>query len=78
MPAPRARTPWQVAPGHSGSKPAPGDGLLTEALAAAGLRVVAVEKDARSPALLLRQLMSRPNVACRRAVNLTFPWRSAL
>jgi 23S rRNA (adenine-N6)-dimethyltransferase len=50
-----------------------GDGLLTEALADADFRVIAIEKDERLSGLLRQRLASRPNVACRRADFLTFP-----
>lgn len=50
-----------------------GDGLLTEALADAGFRVLAIEKDERLCGLLRQRLAGRPNVACRRADFLMFP-----
>jgi 23S rRNA (adenine-N6)-dimethyltransferase len=49
-----------------------GDGLLTEALADAGFRVVAVEKDERLSGPLRRRLAGRPNVACHHADFLAF------
>jgi 23S rRNA (adenine-N6)-dimethyltransferase len=50
-----------------------GDGLITEALADAGYRVIAVEKDARLFAALQRRLAGRTNVACHCADILEFP-----
>ncbi len=50
-----------------------GDGLLTEALADAGLRVVAVEQDERLYQLLRRRFAHRPDVQCQRADFLAFP-----
>jgi 23S rRNA (adenine-N6)-dimethyltransferase len=50
-----------------------GDGLLTEALAAGGFRVIAIEKDELLCGLLRQRLASRPNVACHRADFLTLP-----
>ncbi len=49
-----------------------GDGLLTEALAGAGFRVIAVEKDERLFGLLRQRVANRPNVACHHADFLTF------
>jgi 23S rRNA (adenine-N6)-dimethyltransferase len=50
-----------------------GDGSLTEALADAGLRVVAVEKDARLYRLVRERFAGQPDVTCHHADFLTFP-----
>jgi len=50
-----------------------GDGLITAALADAGFRVIAVEKDERLFSLLRLRLASRPAVACHHADFLVFP-----
>jgi 23S rRNA (adenine-N6)-dimethyltransferase len=47
--------------------------LLTAALASAGFRVIAVEKDERLCGLLRQQLAGRTNVACHHADFLAFP-----
>src|ERR1700682_2064821 len=50
-----------------------GGGGLTEALADAGLRVVAVETDSRLYGLVRERFARRPEVACHHADFLTFP-----
>jgi 23S rRNA (adenine-N6)-dimethyltransferase len=50
-----------------------GDGLITAALADAGFRVLAVEKDERLFRLLRQRLAGQPRVACRHADFLAFP-----
>jgi 23S rRNA (adenine-N6)-dimethyltransferase len=47
--------------------------LLTEALADAGFRVIAIEKDERLYSVLRARCARRPNVTCHHADFLTFP-----
>jgi 23S rRNA (adenine-N6)-dimethyltransferase len=61
------------APGDLVVEAGAGDGLLTAALAGAGFRVIAVEKDGRLYGLLRQRFARRPNVACHHADFLTFP-----
>lgn len=61
------------APGDLVVEAGAGDGALTEALADAGLRVVAVEKDARLYRLLRERFALRPEVTCHHADFLAFP-----
>jgi 23S rRNA (adenine-N6)-dimethyltransferase len=50
-----------------------GDGLLTQALADAGLRVIAVEKDERLYARLRQRFARQPDVECHLGDFLAFP-----
>ncbi len=50
-----------------------GAGALTEALATAGFRVIAIEKDARLFRSLRARFIGRTNVECHHADALTFP-----
>jgi 23S rRNA (adenine-N6)-dimethyltransferase len=50
-----------------------GDGLLTQALEEAGLRVIAVEKDERLYARLRQRFARQPNIECRFGDFLAFP-----
>ncbi len=60
-------------PGAFVIEPGAGDGALTEALADAGFRVLAIEKDERLYELLRRRLAGRETIACRHGDFLTLP-----
>ena len=58
-------------------EPGAGDGALTIALADAGLRVVAIEKDARFYHRLRERFAENPQIACHHADFLAFPLPAA-
>ena len=60
-------------PGALVIEPGAGDGALTEALAAAGYRVLAIEKDERLYAALRRRFAGRDAVECRNGDFLAMP-----
>ena len=61
-----------LAPGDLVVEPGAGDGMLTQALADAGCRVIAVEKDERFFSLLRQRFDTHPNVLCEHADFLAF------
>lgn len=63
----------RLQPGQLVVEPGAGSGMLTRALADAGCRVVAIEKDARLYRSLRARFVGRTNVECHHGDALTFP-----